>query len=437
MPKVSVIVPIYNVEKYLRQCLDSIIGQTLIDIEIICINDGSTDSSLGILMEYGKFDSRIRIINKENTGYGNSMNIGLRAAVGEYIGIVESDDFIENNMFETLYQHAVKYGGEVVKSNYIEQGEKNAIFVEPLVGILYGQNFSPRVEEYQQIFYRMPCIWSALYKREFLLEKEIFFNETPGASYQDFSFNFKVLSCVDRLFLLKNAFLHYRIDNVNSSIHSPLKIYCIFDEFDEIYRFVETKINLKIALQFLIEHLKYQYCWVNYKRISDCYKFAFLTRMAEEFSKAEKIGLLKQAYWNKDEWNDMQKLLYDREKFFFERYAHLQKKRMYSEAFLKKLENFSAIYIYGAGAIGKNTANYLLSKDILISGFMVSEMADNMLFVLDKPVYVLADLTVDFESVGVLVAVKEDHQYEIIVNLQKRGFKNIIAMSLELRECLQ
>lgn len=90
--KVSIVVPIYNVEKYLRQCLDSIVNQTLKNIEIICVNDGSTDNSLKIIQEFADKDSRIKIINKENTGYGNSMNIGFDAAIGEYIGIVESDD---------------------------------------------------------------------------------------------------------------------------------------------------------------------------------------------------------------------------------------------------------------------------------------------------------------------------------------------------------
>ena len=96
MPKVSVLVPIYTVEKYLRQCLDSLINQTLEDIEIICINDGSTDSSPEIIKEFQAKDVRIKVINKENSGYGASMNMGVDMATGEYIGIVESDDYAEN-----------------------------------------------------------------------------------------------------------------------------------------------------------------------------------------------------------------------------------------------------------------------------------------------------------------------------------------------------
>ena len=121
MPKVSILIPIYNVEKYLRQCLESVVNQTLEDIEIICINDGSTDSSPEIIREFASRDSRIKVIDKQNTGYGHSMNQGLKAATGEYIGIVESDDFVELNMFESLYITAKNNGAEVVKSEYVKQ----------------------------------------------------------------------------------------------------------------------------------------------------------------------------------------------------------------------------------------------------------------------------------------------------------------------------
>ena len=118
MPKISVLVPIYNVEKYLEECLESIISQTLQDIEVICINDGSTDGSLKIIKKYAKNDPRFVIINKKNSGYGDSMNRGLAKATGEYIGIVESDDWVEKDMFESLYSLAKENEAEVVKSNF-------------------------------------------------------------------------------------------------------------------------------------------------------------------------------------------------------------------------------------------------------------------------------------------------------------------------------
>ncbi|MBS7046628.1 MAG: glycosyltransferase family 2 protein, partial [Eubacterium sp.] len=106
MPKISIIVPVCNVEKYLSKCLDSIVNQTLKEIEIICIDDGSTDDSGAILDSYSQKDSRIKVIHKKNSGYGNSMNVGMDCAEGEYIGIVESDDCILPEMYEELYKAA-------------------------------------------------------------------------------------------------------------------------------------------------------------------------------------------------------------------------------------------------------------------------------------------------------------------------------------------
>ena len=104
MPKVSVIVPVYNTEKYLPQCLDSIINQTFTDFECICINDGSTDNSLSILEEYAKKDSRIRIISQKNAGLSNVKNVGIKNATGIYITFIDSDDFVSLDYIEKLFK---------------------------------------------------------------------------------------------------------------------------------------------------------------------------------------------------------------------------------------------------------------------------------------------------------------------------------------------
>ena len=118
MPAVSVLIPCFNVERYLRECLDSVVNQTLRDLEIICVNDGSTDATPDILREYAARDSRILLIDKQNSGYGDSMNRALDAASGDYIGIVESDDRADPAMFETLHDLAVKFDCDLVKSNF-------------------------------------------------------------------------------------------------------------------------------------------------------------------------------------------------------------------------------------------------------------------------------------------------------------------------------
>lgn len=116
-PKVSIIMPIYNVEKYLQQSLLSVCNQSLKEIEIVCINDGSNDSSLKILNYFAQKDSRIKVISTNNSGYGHAMNIGIEMSSGEYVGIVEPDDYVNRYMFEYLYDAAKLNGVDIVKSD--------------------------------------------------------------------------------------------------------------------------------------------------------------------------------------------------------------------------------------------------------------------------------------------------------------------------------
>lgn len=240
--KVSVLVPIYNVEAFLPECLDSLVGQTLKEIEIICINDGSKDHSLDIIKKYAKNDSRIVIIDKKNSGYGDSMNQGLKKATGEYVGIVESDDYIDLDAFEKMYEVAKESNAEVVKGNFYyyygdtneDRGKSNLFPLREL-----GRVIDPRVE--RGIFYQAPCIWAAIYKNNFLKDNGIEFLPSPGAAYQDAGFNFKVWAMARRVYFMRRAFLHYRQDNSNSSVKDSGKIYCVKDEYDEIERFLKEK----------------------------------------------------------------------------------------------------------------------------------------------------------------------------------------------------
>lgn len=143
-----------QVEKFLKECMDSVVNQTLKDIEIICIDDGSRDSTGNILDEYAQKDNRIKVIHKANSGYGHSMNVGLQNAAGEYIGIIETDDFADLNMFDELYKAAKENHADVVKSNYysyVSQPEPQSTYYEVLKEYdLYDQVFRP--VEHPEIF---------------------------------------------------------------------------------------------------------------------------------------------------------------------------------------------------------------------------------------------------------------------------------------------
>jgi len=433
MPKVSIIVPVYNVERYLRECLDSLIKQTLPDIEIICINDGSTDDSLEILKMYVQRDVRIKIINKKNTGYGHSMNKGLHEASGIYIGIVESDDFVEPDMFEQLYSVAIKSEAEIVKSNYIEYRNGKNYFVELLKGMEYQKNISLNL--FQNIFYKQPAIWSAIYKKSFLLENNIWFNETPGASYQDTAFNFKVLACVKQIFLLKEAFLHYRTDNANSSVKSSAKVFCVCDEYNEINRFLDQNSILKERYQYLVETLKFRtYQW-NYKRLADQFKFEFLLRAVDEFCAAKHKGLLRQEYWSEEDWQAVHELMEKTEMFHYKKIIASQKADLYTQGFLLALSG-KQIIIYGAGMVGKSVAKYIKRNCMAITCFAVSDLDGNASEVDSIPVYRINDLEKYKATSVVLVSTKDTDQLEIIEFLHQKGFSHVIAMDFELRECI-
>ncbi len=281
MSKISILIPCYNVEKYIKQCLDSVVNQTLKDIEIICINDGSTDSTLDILREYESRDNRIKVISKQNSGYGASMNIGLEAANGEYIGIVESDDFAELDMFEKLYNTAKDNDLDLVRCQYYlykSSDNSNELFDNTWVPM--NKIYCPLDDNTP--FLQAPAIWCNLFKKDMIFDNNIRFLETPGASYQDTSFAFKLYACAKRFMMISDAFIHYRVDNENSSVNSVKKMDCVITEYAEIKNFAkEHKIYDK--LRFLIPKIKYGcYRW-NHERLVRKLKFPFLLKMSKEY----------------------------------------------------------------------------------------------------------------------------------------------------------
>ena len=309
IPKVSILVPIYNVEKYLRQCLDSIVAQSLKDIEIICINDGSTDNSLQIIEEYAQKDNRIKIINKQNSGYGASMNKGLDAAIGEYIGIVESDDYIKENMFEALYNLANSKDLDIAKSDYYYYYSKDNISRHsgriPLKNV--GKIFS--VKDDVDVLRIWPAIWSSVYKREFLKENNIRFLETPGASYQDTSFAFKTLACAKKVWFTNKAYLFYRQDNENSSINSKGKVYAICDEWNEIRRFLEERKDIKEIVSDVAYHIQFKAYRANVQRIAREFRAEFIDLYSDYFKSLFEQNKLNIKLFNKTDKKELKMLL--------------------------------------------------------------------------------------------------------------------------------
>ena len=283
-PKISVIVPVYNVEKYLRQCLDSIVDQTFEDIEIIVLNDGSTDGSLGIVNEYVAKDKRIKVIDKPNEGLGKTYNRGIEAATGEYIGFVESDDWIELDMYEVLHGIAKTHDVDVVKSSFIRFDDETCKD-DSVLGIpehIVERVLNPR--QNPEVFILQSSVWSAIYKREFLNEHNIRFLESPGASYQDTAFNFKVWAMAKKVYLTTRLLVHYRTGHFGQSIKSKNNVFCVCDEFKEIERYMATYPTLFGKLEMIFNRVKFNLYQWNLDRLDGENREAFRGQMQSEFA---------------------------------------------------------------------------------------------------------------------------------------------------------
>ena len=289
-PVLSLLIPIYNVERYLRECLDSALAQTLEDIEIVCINDGSTDNSPAIIREYMERDARVKMIDKANSGYGDSMNRGLEMAHGKYVGILESDDFMAPDALEKLVGAAERFGADFAKANfdlYWSKPEERRELMELFKVKECNKPVCP--SDTVDAFSLKPSIWSAVYCREFLNRNNIRFLPTPGAAFQDASFTFKVFALADTAVYLHDSVLSYRQDNEGSSVNSPNKVHCVNDEYAEIHRWIVEDYAETHAPQDVSKLLRFaniikydSYMW-SYIRLNPKFYAEFLDRMAQEF----------------------------------------------------------------------------------------------------------------------------------------------------------
>ena len=217
-PKVSIVVPVYNVERYLRECVDSILKQTLKDIEVILVDDGSPDGCGKIIDEYARQDSRVIALHQENSGYSKAVNHGIDIARGEYIGIIESDDWIDDDMYESLYNNAKKNKTDITKGLFYiyrtvpKAGEsQNTLYRNPNgIDLRLAPDGVFKPADWPRIIGFHASIWSSIYKADFV--KKIRIPETAGASYQDFPFMTEVLCRAKRVSVVKRPFVHWRND---------------------------------------------------------------------------------------------------------------------------------------------------------------------------------------------------------------------------------
>lgn len=321
-PCVTVLMPSLNVAAYIRQCVESVLAQTLRSIEVLCIDAGSTDGTLEILREYERADARVRVILSDKRSYGYQMNLGLAVARGEYIGIVETDDYADPEMFETLYRQAKRLDAQVVKSNYYIYHSRpvdKSVYYQAYWNMPYDclLTRNERIEAVR----RIPCIWTGIYQTKMLRDNGIDFLETPGASYQDTAFTLKVWTTVDRVALNDRAFLHYRIDNEASSVKQADKAYFVNGEFQNGYEYCVRRHGSKDGYTASLRCRQANaYNW-NFGRIDDGLKRDYIMHIREEFAVARDAGELERRYFWRKEWDFVQQVLNDPEALLASRSA--------------------------------------------------------------------------------------------------------------------
>lgn len=231
--KISVVIPVYNPGKYLKECLDSVLNQTLKELEIICVNDGSTDGSLEVLREYEKLDNRIKILDKKNEGAGMAKNDGLEMATGEYVHFLDSDDYLFLSAYEKLYNSAIEHDADMIKAkgqafdNETKQFNKS-IFDLPSIE---SDDFNVPTSFYkepQKIICLPIAPWNGIYKRSVLMDNTIRFSDL--IAFDDNIFQYHMIVHCKTIILLDEYIVYYRT-NLNSSLTGSQYIknfYCIF-----------------------------------------------------------------------------------------------------------------------------------------------------------------------------------------------------------------
>ena len=276
---ISIIVPAYNVEQYIDMCLSSLLNQTYENLEIIIVNDGSTDGTLKICERYSKADNRFKLYTHSNRGLGYSYNKGITLSTGKYICFVEPDDWVDNDYVYLLHEAIVKSETDFIKSDFYIFNSKKIESEKNIRRWNFGTNNDSLT------IYKFPndkkillsghsSIWSGIYNKELI--KNLVFTETPGASYQDFYFNISLTLAAKSFGILNKALYHYRIEsNGNSSI---LRKDFNLDYFNTQFRLALIHGTDKKDFPILCEMIMYsglRTCFHFYNQINSEYKNKF------------------------------------------------------------------------------------------------------------------------------------------------------------------
>ena len=381
MPIVSIIMPSLNVVDYVGECIKSVMNQTLRNIEIICVDAGSTDGTLDVLEEAAKRDNRIKILNCNVKSYGYQVNKGLDIATGTYVAILETDDWVENNMYETLYKVALDndldyavadfdFVYEISNNYYSHQRYRQF----PNDRDMYGKVFeSKEINQLRALDY---LLWKGIYNRKFLLNNNITLHESPKAAFQDMGFLQQVKTYASRAMYIDESFYRYRIGRKTASSCNLEGLKFYMNEFSWINN------TLRLPSKMSCEHKKYYYYTMSIsfvtkynqilKELKWDFKDARLSEPWEWFEKQLKHKLeekvIYESLYERGIWKELQLLIHDRQ----EHMLYMRKRDdVYNEKInkCKKQINERKIIIFGCGNIGTRTLIMCDSHDMSVEAF--------------------------------------------------------------------
>ena len=437
-PKVTVVVPSFNVGPYIGKCLDSILNQTLSEIEVIVVDANSTDGTREVITKYMERDSRRILVDdiKKSTGYAK--NIAIDMAKAPYYAIVESDDYIELDMLEKLYKKAEETGVDFVKANFstfLGEGDSRYDFPKTVAANPddYEKVLNP--QNHPSCFKWIMFEWLGLYRLSFLREKEIRHNETPGAAFQDTGFWFLSFANASSVYLMKDHFYHYRCDNPYASVKDPKKALNICVEYDYIYRKLkERSINWN--------DIKSEYCrdffydnYVVFNRIDKELKPVLVSEMRSVLAKCFDSNINMEIF-DKGELEKLALLLKSEEDFLAAE-KEIENKRLENEKqLLEKVSSGKDILVYGAGSYGSNLQYFLHSKDYEIQAYVDSDLKKQGTKLNGKEVLPLSIARERYKSAMYIVSNKI-HSEEIFTYLVDQGISDEQIFVCDISKCVK
>lgn len=375
--KVSIIMPSLNVVDYIDECIQSALKQTLSEIEIICVDAGSTDGTWEKLISYAdnpEYKDHIILLQSEVKSYGYQINLALRQAIGEYIAILETDDYIEEDMYEQLYTIGITNNADYVKADYdtfISYPSNIRIFDRMMLfgnnKEKYGRILNPEKDLYLYIYDRN--IWKGIYKKKFLLNHNIVLNESNGAAFQDIGFTQQILASAKRAVYSDKSLYRYRMDREDSSINSVHGLKYSYWEFSRLLENHDLREKIKY-MDGVFAHMVQSFCCeliktlraVDYDVESEAIKPYYMW-FKEQILDALNTCLLSIDLYQL--YPQLSSVLDNIYKFSLELKDNdliLKEKR---EKFLEMVEK-RRIIVFGLGAYGRSAIKYLYKHSVSI-----------------------------------------------------------------------